>query len=215
MKDSTKKIYDELFTRYPALNECKAEILTAYEYALATYAQNGTVFCCGNGGSASDSEHIVGELLKSFKLRRKIDEKTAAALKAFGADGAYLCETLEGSLGAVSLISQTGVLTAFANDRAWDVAMAQQLYGLGKSGDSLIALSTSGNSKNCLLAVMVAKAKGLKTVGFTGQKGGKMKEICDVCICVPETETYKVQELHLPVYHCICAMLETEIFSEE
>ena len=215
MKDSTKKIYDELFTRYPALNECKAEILTAYECTLATYAQKGTVFCCGNGGSASDSEHIVGELLKSFKLRRKIDEKTATALKAFGADGAYLCETLEGSLGAVSLISQTGVLTAFANDRAWDVAMAQQLYGLGKSGDSLIALSTSGNSKNCLLAVMVAKAKGLKTVGFTGQKGGKMKEICDVCICVPETETYKVQELHLPVYHCICAMLETEIFSEE
>ncbi len=212
MKASTNQIYEELFERYPALNVCRAEIMGAYECALATYLEKGTVFCCGNGGSSSDSEHIVGELLKSFKLRRAIDEDVAAALQAYGEDGAYLCEKLEGSLAAVSLISQTGVLTAYANDRAWDAAMAQQLYGLGRKGDCLFALSTSGNSKNCVLAVMVAKAKGLKTVGFTGVKGGRMKELCDVCIAVPEMETYKVQELHLPVYHCICAMLEMEIF---
>lgn len=212
MKASTNQIYEELFERYPALNVCRAEIMGAYECALTTYLEKGTVFCCGNGGSSSDSEHIVGELLKSFKLRRAIDEDVAAALQAYGEDGEYLCEKLEGSLAAVSLISQTGVLTAYANDRAWDAAMAQQLYGLGRKGDCLFALSTSGNSKNCVLAVMVAKAKGLKTVGFTGVKGGRMKELCDVCIAVPEMETYKVQELHLPVYHCICAMLEMEIF---
>ena len=212
MKELTNKIYEELFERYPALNVCRAEIMGAYECAMETYVKNGTVFCCGNGGSSSDSEHIVGELLKSFKMRRAIDKDVATALEAYGEDGAYLCEKLEGSLAAVSLISQTGVLTAYANDRAWDAAMAQQLYGLGRKGDCLFALSTSGNSKNCVLAVMVAKAKGLKTVGFTGVKGGRMKELCDVCIAVPEMETYKVQELHLPVYHCICAMLEMEIF---
>lgn len=212
MKELTKQIYEELFERYPALNACREQIMGGYECAMETYAKNGTVFCCGNGGSSSDSEHIVGELLKSFKLRRAIDKDVATALEAYGEDGAYLCEKLEGSLAAVSLISQTGVLTAYANDRAWDAAMAQQLYGLGRKGDCLFALSTSGNSKNCVLAVMVAKAKGLKTVGFTGAKGGRMKELCDVCIAVPEMETYKVQELHLPVYHCICAMLEMEIF---
>ena len=212
MKDITKKIYEELFERYPALNVCREDILKAYECAKETYAHGGTVFCGGNGGSSSDSEHIVGELLKSFKMHRAIDANTETALGAFGADGAYLCEKLEGSLAAVSLISQTGVLTAFANDKAWDVAMAQQLYGLGRAGDCLFALSTSGNSKNCVYAAMVAKAKGLKAVGFTGAGGGKMKNVCDVCICVPETETYKVQELHLPVYHCLCAMLESEFF---
>ena len=119
---------------------------------------------------------------------------------------------LEGSLPAVSLISQTGVLTAFANDKAWDTALAQQVYGLGKEEDCLIVLSTSGNSQNCVYAAMVAKIKGIKTVAFTGAMGGKLKEMCDVCICAPELETYKVQELHLPIYHCLCAMLEEEIF---
>ena len=153
-----------------------------------------------------------GELLKSFKKRRCVDEKTAKCLMSFGEQGKYLLDNLEGALPAVSLISQTAVMTAFSNDRTWDTAMAQQLYGLGRTGDCLFALSTSGNSKNCVYAAMVAKAKGLKAVGFTGAGGGKMKDVCDVCICVPETETYKVQELHLPVYHCLCAMLESEFF---
>jgi D-sedoheptulose 7-phosphate isomerase len=130
----------------------------------------------------------------------------------FGEEGAYLVSKLEGSLPSVSLISQTGILTAFANDKSWDTAIAQQLYGLGKQGDCLLVLSTSGNSKNCVYAVMVAKAKGIKTIAFTGKGGGKLKAICDECICAPEIETYKVQELHLPIYHCLCAMLEEEFF---
>mgnify|MGYP003548455027 CR=1 FL=1 len=127
-------------------------------------------------------------------------------------EGEYLLSKLEGSLPATSLISQTGILTAFANDKSWDTAIAQQLYGLAKQGDCLLVLSTSGNSKNCVYAVMVAKTKGIKTIAFTGKTGGKLKSFCDETICVPELETYKVQELHLPIYHCICAMLEEEFF---
>ena len=178
-----------------------------------TYENGGTLFCAGNGGSSSDSEHIVGELMKSFRKKRAINEETASNLLRFGDDGAYLLSKLEGALPAISLISQTGILTAFANDKSWDTALAQQLYGLGNQGDCLLVLSTSGNSKNCLYAVLVAKSKGIKTIAFTSVSGGKLKEICDECICVPELETYKVQELHLPIYHCLCAMLEEEFFN--
>ena len=212
MKETTKKIYEELFERYPVLCEIKSNILNAFELIKTTYDCGGTLFCAGNGGSSSDSEHIVGELLKSFKKHRAIDETTAKNLSEYGDDGAYLLSKLEGSLPAVSLISQTGILTAFANDKTWDTAFAQQLYGLGKKGDCLIVLSTSGNSKNCVYASVVAKAKGIKTIGFTGASGGKLKEICDECVFVPEMETYKIQELHLPIYHCLCAMLEEEFF---
>ena len=213
MKETTKKIYDELFIRYPVLSCVKDGVLNAFEMLKQTYEKGGMLFCGGNGGSSSDCEHIVGELLKSFKKRREVDCKTAVELHKFGEDGDYLLSKLEGSLPAVSLISQTGILTAFANDKSWDTALAQQLYGLGKNGDTLIVLSTSGNSKNCLYAVLVAKAKGIKTIAFTGKAGGKLGTICDECICVPEVETYKVQELHLPIYHCLCAMLEEEFFN--
>lgn len=212
MKEKTKIIYDELFTRYPVLSAVKESVLDAFERLSSTYRNGGCLYCGGNGGSASDCEHIVGELLKSFKKRRAIDETTAKNLANYGENGAYLLSKLEGSLPATSLISHTGVLTAFANDKAWDTAVAQQLYGLGRKGDCFLALSTSGNSKNCVYAALVAKAKGMTTIAFTGETGGKLKEICDVAICVPETETYKVQELHLPVYHCLCAMLEEEFF---
>lgn len=212
MKETTKKIYEELFERYPSLCGIKENVLKAFEAIKLTYEQGGSLYCAGNGGSSSDCEHIVGELLKSFKKRRAVDEKTANNLSSYGEDGAYILSKLEGSLPATSLISQTGILTAFANDKSWDTAIAQQLYGLGKQGDCLVVLSTSGNSKNCVYAVLVAKAKGIKTIAFTGVAGGKLKDICDVAICVPEMETYKVQELHLPVYHCLCAMLEEEFF---
>ena len=212
MKETTKKIYEELFERYPSLCGIKENVLKAFEAIKLTYEQAGSLYCAGNGGSSSDCEHIVGELLKSFKKRRAVDEKTANNLSSYGEDGAYILSKLEGSLPATSLISQTGILTAFANDKSWDTAIAQQLYGLGKQGDCLVVLSTSGNSKNCVYAVLVAKAKGIKTIAFTGVAGGKLKDICDVAICVPEMETYKVQELHLPVYHCLCAMLEEEFF---
>ena len=212
MKETTKKIYEELFERYPSLCGIKENVLKAFEAIKLTYEQGGSLYCAGNGGSSSDCEHIVGELLKSFKKRRAVDEKTANNLSSYGEDGAYILSKLEGSLPATSLISQTGILTAFANDKSWDTAIAQQLYGLGKQGDCLVVLSTSGNSKNCVYAVLVAKAKGIKTIAFTGVAGGKLKDICDVAICVPEMETYKVQELHLPIYHCLCAMLEEEFF---
>lgn len=212
MKETTKKIYEELFERYPSLSGIKENVLKAFEAIKLTYEQGGSLYCAGNGGSSSDCEHIVGELLKSFKKRRAVDEKTANNLSSYGEDGEYILSKLEGSLPATSLISQTGILTAFANDKSWDTAIAQQLYGLGKQGDCMVVLSTSGNSKNCVYAVLVAKAKGIKTIAFTGVAGGKLKDICDVAICVPEMETYKVQELHLPVYHCLCAMLEEEFF---
>ena len=212
MKETTKKIYEELFERDPVLEGIKTNVLNIFEIVNETYQNGGTLYCAGNGGSSSDSEHIVGELLKSFKKERGVDENIASSLLNYGEDGAYLLSKLEGSLPAVSLISQTGIITAFANDKSWDTAVAQQLYGLGKSGDCLLVLSTSGNSKNCVYAVLLAKAKGIKTVAFTGEGGGRLKEICDECICVPERETYKVQELHLPIYHCFCAMLEEEFF---
>ena len=212
MKETTKKIYEELFERYPSLCGIKENVLKAFEAIKLTYEQGGSLYCAGNGGSSSDCEHIVGELLKSFKKRRAVDEITANNLSSYGEDGQYILSKLEGSLPATSLISQTGILTAFANDKSWDTAIAQQLYGLGKQGDCLVVLSTSGNSKNCVYAVLVAKAKGIKTIAFTGVAGGKLKDICDVAICVPEMETYKVQELHLPIYHCLCAMLEEEFF---
>ena len=212
MKATTNKIYEELFERYPVLRSVKESVKNAFCIMADTYKSGGTLYICGNGGSASDSEHIVGELLKSFKKPRRIDEKTAKNLMSLGEDGEYLLNNLEGALPAVSLISQTAVMTAYANDRAWDTAMAQQLYGLGREGDCLLALSTSGNSKNCVYASLTARAKNIKAVAFTGIGGGRLKEICDECICAPETETYKIQELHLPIYHCLCAMLEEEFF---
>lgn len=213
MKESTRNIFLELLERYPALVSAASEIEAAFELVRGAYEGGGKLLCGGNGGSACDCEHIVGELLKSFKKPRAIDCETKKSLLALGEDGEYLASKLEGALPAVSLVSQTGVLTAYANDRAWDAALAQQVYGLGNKGDVLLVLSTSGNSRNCVLAARVAEAKGLKTIALTGEGGGMLKDICDVCIAAPERETYKVQELHLPIYHALCAMLEEEFFS--
>ena len=212
MKNETQAIFEELFVRYPALSACRDDLLTAYETLLASYQAGGTVFTCGNGGSASDSEHIVGELLKKFKKHRDISADLKAKLQTMGPEGAVLAEKLEGSLGAVSLLSMTGILTAFANDVGWDEAFAQQLLGLARPGDVLVALSTSGNSRNCVNAAILARALGVKTIGLTGAKGGRFKEVCDVTVCVPAAETYQIQEYHLPVYHALCAMLEAELF---
>lgn len=218
MKESTTRIYEELFARYPVLDGTRDSVRDAFCLIRDTYTHGGCLFCGGNGGSACDCEHIVGELLKSFKKERAIDAETKERLLSLSCgdasvyDAAYVVRNLEGALPAVSLISQTGVLTAFSNDRAWDVALAQQVYGLGRAGDCLLVLSTSGNSQNCIYAAMVARAKGMRTVGLTGALGGALRSVCDVCICVPSTETYRVQELHLPVYHAICGMLEEELF---
>ena len=206
MKKTTEKIFEELFSRYPALAVCRGPISDAFGILLETAQTKGCVFTCGNGGSAADAEHIVGELLKKFKKHRDIEGAVAAKLPP------GLATKLEGSIPALSLVSMSGIITAFANDVAWETAFAQQLYGLGRSGDALIALSTSGNSANCVNAALVAKAKGLKVVALTGAGGGRLAGVADAAIAVPETETYRIQELHLPVYHALCAAIEEEIF---
>lgn len=214
MKLETNAIFDELFTRYPALTVCRDDIAAAFEILRATYKAGGKVIVCGNGGSASDCEHIVGELMKKFKRPRALPDTLKARLRTLGAEGERLAEKLEGALGAVSLASMTSILTAFANDVGWDDAYAQQLLGLARPYDTLIALSTSGNSKNCVAAAVLARALGVKSIGLTGRDGGRLREVCDITLRVPATETYRIQEYHLPVYHALCAMLEAEMFSK-
>ena len=199
-------ILEELYVRYPQLKGCEGEIAKAFDLLLTCYRGGGKVLTCGNGGSAADAEHIVGELLKKFRKHRDIDSGIAAKLPQ------ELVAKLEGALPAVSLVSMSGILTAFANDVAWETAFAQQVYGLGNPGDVLIALSTSGNSANCVNAALVAKAKGMKVVSMTGEGGGKLGELADAAVKVPESETFKIQELHLPVYHALCAAVEEELF---
>lgn len=198
-------VFEELYERYPQLRGCEGEIARACGLLVACYRNGGKVLTCGNGGSAADAEHIVGELLKKFRRRGGIDSRVAAALPP------ELAGKLEGSFPAVSLVSMCGILTAFANDVGWELGFAQQVYGLGREGDVLISLSTSGMSANCVNAALVARARGLKVIAFTGAGGGRLGEIADVAIRVPENETYKIQELHLPVYHALCAAVELEV----
>lgn len=212
MKERTKEILNELTVRYSALKSVKNDISAAFEALFASVKSGGKIMICGNGGSAADSAHIVGELMKSFKKSRPIDAKTAARLKEYGEDGARLALSLEGAIRAVALTENGAFLTAFSNDKDASATFAQQVYGLGEQRDALVCISTSGNSENCVLAAVAAKATEIKTVALTGAGGGKLASLADVCVKVPETETYKVQELHLPVYHCLCAMLEEEIF---
>ena len=200
------EVFDELYNRYPQLKVCEGEIAKAFDLLFACYKGGGKVLTCGNGGSAADAEHIVGELLKKFRKHRDIDSAVAAKLPP------ELVAKLEGALPAVSLVSMSGILTAFANDVAWETAFAQQVYGLGNSGDALIVLSTSGNSVNCVNAALVAKAKGMKVVSMTGAGGGRLSDLADALIKAPETETCKIQELHLPIYHALCAALEEKLF---
>lgn len=212
MKSTTNEILENLFKRYSSLETVKNDILRAFEIISDTYGNGGKLFVCGNGGSAADSEHIVGELMKSFKKTRPIDGELKRSLLLTGDDGKYVADNLEGALPAISLTSHIALTTAYMNDREPDMTFAQQLSGLGKKGDALICISTSGNSKNCVNASVVAKAMGISVIGLTGLRESKISEKSDVCIRVPETETYKVQELHLPVYHALCAMLEEEFF---
>jgi len=195
----------ELLERYPQLKVCEEQIKSAMELIRDTYKNGGKVLVCGNGGSCSDSEHIVGELMKGFKSMRKVtDERIPEELRC----------GLQGALPAISLPSQTGVLSAFINDVDPDMMYAQLVYGYATEKDLLIGLSTSGNSKNVVNAAKVAKAVGAKAMAMTGKKESKLSEICDACIRVPETETYKIQELHLPVYHYLCAQIEADVFGE-
>jgi phosphoheptose isomerase len=215
MKRKVEEIFERFFEDNPSLEVSRNCIYKAFETIVDCYKQGGKVLICGNGGSASDSEHIVGELMKGFLLKRPLCGKAKKEIEElFPADCQYLADNLQGALPAISLVSNTAISSAFINDVQPDMVFAQQVYGYGKPGDILLGLSTSGNSTNVINAVKISKVLGLKTVGMTGEAGGKMKELCDVTICVPAKETYRVQEFHLPVYHALCAMIEEEFFGE-
>lgn len=206
---------NNLIVRYPQLSICREDIWRAYELLESAYQMGRKLLVCGNGGSASDSEHIVGELMKEFKLKRKVYSAHAAALKAIDPElGQTLADNLQGALPAISLTGHSSLQTAFMNDAVPELVFAQQVNGYGKPEDVFLGISTSGNSKNVLYAAVNAKAKGLKVIGLTGAKENKLMKYADVCIRVPETETYKIQELHLPVYHCLCLMLEDRFFGQ-
>lgn len=195
-----------LYERYPALEVCRNDIEKARKLILDTYQRGGKVLLCGNGGSATDCEHMVGELMKGFILKRPVtDERIPMHLK----------EGLQGSLPAISLPSQSGILSAFVNDVEPEMMYAQLVYGYARPEDLVIGLSTSGNSKNVVNAIELAKCMGVKTLSFTGKTESRMSELSDVTIQVPETETYKVQEYHLPVYHYLCAEVEKAMFHKE
>lgn len=213
MKNTTIKIYENLFERYPALTVCKNDIMRAFEIMKTTYENGGKLLLCGNGGSASDCEHIVGELMKSFKKKRAIKKEVYQNLLAMGKTGEILSERLEGGLSAISLTSHLALSTAFSNDVDPSVTFAQQLYSLANANDTLVSLSTSGNSDNCVKATVLAKAMGLQTIALTGEKDSKLSDLCSVTIKAPASETFIVQEYHLPIYHTLCAMLEEEFFN--
>jgi phosphoheptose isomerase len=207
--DKANAIFEEFIHRYPCLKG--VHIKKAFALLWKSYKEGGKTLVCGNGGSASDSEHIIGELMKGFLLRRKL---TGSERKRFGSieGGEEIADQLQRAFPAISLNSQTSLLTAIGNDISYDMVFAQQVYGYGCAKDVLMALTTSGNSKDVVLAAKTAKIIGMKIIGITGNKPSKIKKICDVCLTLPATETYKVQELTLPVYHVLCAMLEKELF---
>ena len=204
---------NELFARYPALRACEKEIADARDALIACYEGGGKVLLCGNGGSCADCDHIVGELMKGFLKKRPLSEERRAEMqKNYAVDDGILSK-LQAGLPAVSLPAITGLNSAFCNDVDPELIYAQSVLGLGKAGDILIALSTSGNAKNVAAAVSVAKSIGMTVIGLTGEKGGRLREMADITVNVPERETFKVQELHLPVYHYLCAAVEAHFFA--
>lgn len=192
---------------------CKNDIIDAFDLLGDTYSKEGKMLICGNGGSAADAEHIVGELMKGFRYSRKLLSTEVDNLQKIDIEmGKVLAENLQSALPAIALDGHPALSTAYMNDCEPLLCFAQQVNGLGRQGDVLFGISTSGNSKNVLYAAVTAKSKGMKVVGLTGAKDSKLSALADVCIRVSETETYMVQELHLPVYHCLCLMLEEKFF---
>lgn len=215
MKTEIYKHIEVLVNRYPVLNSVKDEIVEAYFLLVESYKNEGKLLIAGNGGSAADAEHIIGELMKGFKLPRKLNENFTDKLISENEElGTVLAESLQGALPAIALDGHPALSTAYMNDCEPLLCFAQQVNGYGKAGDVFLGISTSGNSKNILYAATTAHAKGMKVIGLTGAKDSKLTQMSDVCIKVPQTETYMIQELHLPVYHCLCLMLEDEFFGE-
>ena len=204
---------NELLKRYPCLESAREDIVKAENTLITAFKSGNKLLICGNGGSCADCEHIAGELMKGFLSKRPLTEEQKAKMKANCPEiGEKYLSLLQRAVPAIALPSFTALNTAFCNDVEPELVFAQGLMGLGKKDDILLCISTSGNSKNVVAAALTAKALGLKTIGLTGKTGGKLKSICDICVCVPETETFKVQELHLPVYHYLCARVEKAIF---
>ena len=203
----------QLILRYPQLSNVKNDIKSAFEIIKESYLKDGKLLIAGNGGSASDAEHIAGELMKTFAKKRMLPDSFISEIKNIDTEiSEYLLPKMQPGLPAIALSGHASLNTACINDIDGNITFAQQVYGYGKEEDILLGITTPGNSKNILYACAVAKAKKLKIIALTGAGGGKIKQFADVCICVPETETYKIQELHLPVYHIICMMLEDYFF---
>lgn len=216
LSENIKKHLEFLVERYPALVAVKNDIVAAYLILEESYNNGGKLLIAGNGGSAADAEHIVGELMKGFKLSRKPQPEFATKLVEENEElGTVLAENLQGALPAIALEGHPALSTAYINDCDPLLCFAQQVNGYGKIGDVILGISTSGNSKNVLYAAITAHAKGMKVIGLTGAKSSKLEQMSDVCIKVPQTESYMIQELHLPVYHCLCLMLEEHFFQGE
>ena len=213
MKQSSLDIINDLLRSSPRLEPCRADITAAVCTLIECYNGGGMLLICGNGGSAADSGHIVGELMKEFRVKRPVPPEIREALRAADPQTAdYLADHLQCALPAISLADHTALITAFVNDAAADMVFAQQVFGYGKGGDCLLGISTSGNSANVVNALKVAKALNIHTIGMTGASGGKMGGVCDINISVPAVETYLIQEMHLPIYHALCAMVEAEFW---
>lgn len=215
LEQRLQKYIDLLMERYPVLKVCEQSIIDTYLVMEECYVNDGKLLIAGNGGSAADSEHIAGELMKRFKTPRPVTAEFAEKLKSIDlVRGENLARNLERGLMAIPLVAHEALSTAYINDVDGLGVFAQQLFGFGRPGDVFLGISTSGNSKNVMSATVVARAIGLKVIGLTGAKGGELADVADVVIKVPETETYMIQELHLPVYHCLCLMLEDRFFGE-
>lgn len=219
LKSSTLSKIDELIKRYPDLEICRDSLQESVEAICESFRGGHKLLTCGNGGSASDSMHIVGELMKGFILPRSIKYFNTDFYdklnESYPDDVEYFANNLQCALPAISLVGETALTTAFSNDQAPDLAFAQQVLGIGKTGDILLAITSSGNSTNVLHAIKVAKIKGLKTIALTGRTGGKVKDLADISICVPADSAHTIQEFHLPVYHMLCLAAENEFFTKE
>ncbi len=212
MKAETNRIFEELFERYSSLEECRNDILGLYKCIKDTYEKGGKLMLCGNGGSAADCLHITGELMKGFMLDRRLSSEDLERFAEIGAGN--VGEGLQYALPAVSLVCESALMSAYCNDCSPELVFAQQIYGMGNPGDTLLCLSTSGNSENVVNGAYAAMVKGCKVASLVGRNGGKLKDLSNVCVKLPSDRTFEIQENTLPVYHTVCAMLENEFFGE-
>lgn len=216
MNERARMYLEELLADYPVLGPLRGQIEKAFALLNMGFRGGGRLYICGNGGSAADALHIVGELMKSFTVSRPVDPGIAKALHiAYAEDAKGLIDNLQKALPAQALVGNVSLETAYANDVADEYAFAQQLYGYGRAGDMLLGISTSGNAKNVTAAVRLARCMGITTIALTGGDGGLLGRLCDAAVIVPSAVTYKIQELHLPIYHALCRMLEASFFTLE